>query len=134
MKEQRSIIRWAKEHKKELIIAGLSIAAVVATVLVIRNRAVLKAYWRTLAAVLKKSHPTRTAETITKTVETTSKTTQAAVKARTVCPHRVSGHIRTLPIGHHASPGKIAFASENGIDLLDGQTWIPDYWTGGMSA
>lgn len=132
MKEQKTIIRWVREHKKELIIAGVSIATVTAAVLIIKNRVALKMYWNALSALLKKSKPT--VETVASTMETTAKTSQTVVTTRTVTPHKVSGHIRTLPIGYHASPYKAATALENGFDLLDGQTWVADYSTGVMAA
>lgn len=132
MKEKKTIIRWVKEHKKELIIAGVGIAAVIAAVLIIRNRVALKAYWHALSALLKKTTPA--VETVTSTVDTTARTTQSVVTTRVVTPHKVNGHVRTLPIGHHASPNKIATALENGFDLLEGQTWVADYSTGVMVA
>ena len=44
MKEHRSIIAWAKAHKKELAIAGISIVTLIATILCIKNKSALKAY------------------------------------------------------------------------------------------
>lgn len=36
----------------------------------------------------------------------------------------VPGHIRTLPEGYHASPAKIAEATERGIELMENQTFV----------
>lgn len=42
-------------------------------------------------------------------------------------PVDVTGHLRNLPTGQHASPEKIATAAENGFMLGNGQTWVSDY-------
>lgn len=40
---------------------------------------------------------------------------------------KVSGHIRNLPNGYHASQGKIAEAAERGIKLCNNQTLVNSY-------
>ena len=47
-KEKASILEWIQEHKKELIISGISITAAVLIVLGIKNRDSLSAYWEQL--------------------------------------------------------------------------------------
>lgn len=39
----------------------------------------------------------------------------------------VSKHIRNLPDGHHASQAKRDSATEYGITLGEGQTWVESY-------
>lgn len=140
MKEQSKVIHWIKAHKKELIVAGVSIAAVVGTILLIRNHKALRAYWNYLVGLIPKSS---TARTTTKAAEATVKTTESVVKnakvateaahTSNVIPFEVAKHVRNLPEGWHASPGKIASALENGIDLAEGQTWVGPYWKGGVA-
>lgn len=142
MKEKRSLIRWIKAHKRELVIAGVSIAAVIGVVLLIRNQAALKAYWEALLRAIGKPGQSsvkavekvvKTTETARKTTETVGKAAQTAAKAThtaELIPFDVAKHVRNLPEGWHASPGKIATALENGIELLDGQTWVDSYWKG----
>ena len=48
----------------------------------------------------------------------------------TRAPHDVSGFLRQLPDGWHASPEKIAEAIALGIDLPEGCTWVDPYSTG----
>jgi len=38
MEEKTSILAWIKAHKKELIIAGIGITAIIGVILGIRNR------------------------------------------------------------------------------------------------
>ena len=142
MKEKRSLIRWIKAHKRELVIAGIGIAAVIGAVMMIRNRAALKVYWEFLLRVVGKPGQSsvkaaekvvKATETATKTTETVAKAAETAAKAThtaEVIPFDVAKHVRNLPEGWHASPGKIATALENGIELLDGQTWVDSYWKG----
>lgn len=49
-------------------------------------------------------------------------------------PFEVRKHVRNLPNGWNASNEKIATALENGIVLLDGQTWVDGYMKGGTAA
>ncbi len=39
----------------------------------------------------------------------------------------VHKHVRNLAPGYSASPEKVASAVENGIELLENQTWVKDY-------
>ena len=142
MTQKRNMIRWIKAHKRELVIAGVSIAAVIGAVLVIRNWAVLKVYWESLLRMIEKPAQSsvkasekvaKATGTIMKTNEKVAKATGTTVKATCaaeVIPFDVAKHVRNLPEGWHASPEKIATALENGIELLDGQTWVDSYWKG----
>ena len=65
MDERKGLICWIKEHKKELIIAGISIGTLVLIILGIKNRDTIKAVWDSLRKVVK--HPTvKVTETVTK--------------------------------------------------------------------
>ena len=66
MKEQNQIIQWIKAHKKQLILAGIGIAAVIALVLGIKNKDTLKALWASLKGAVEP-----TAERISDAVTTT---------------------------------------------------------------
>ncbi len=48
MNEKKSIIRWIKEHKSELIICGVSIAALIGVFLFVRNHEALEEQWKEL--------------------------------------------------------------------------------------
>lgn len=47
-KEQKALIRWIKEHKKEIAIAGVSITALVGLVLEIKNKEAMEVFWNAL--------------------------------------------------------------------------------------
>ena len=48
MEEKGSFIRWIREHKTQLIIAGFSIVTLIAIVLGIKKRDEIKAFWDSL--------------------------------------------------------------------------------------
>ena len=138
MEDRKSLIRWIKDHKKQLIIAGISIGTLILIILGIKNRAAIKAVWDSLKGVVK--HPTaKAAEEVAKVVTDippapASEIGTAVVSNSETLPFEVSRHIRNLPDGWHASPEKVAEALKNSIILMDGQTWVDSYVKGGVAA
>ena len=138
MEDRKSLIRWIKGHKKQLIIAGISIGTLILIILGIKNRAAIKAVLDTLKGVVK--HPTaKAAEEVAKVVTDippapASEIVTAVVSNSETLPFEVSRHIRNLPDGWHASPEKVAEALKNSIILMDGQTWVDSYVKGGVAA
>lgn len=136
MEDRKSLIRWIKGHKKQLIIAGISIGTLILIILGIKNRAAIKAVWDSL----KGKHPTaKAAEEVAKVVTDippapASEIVTAVVSNSETLPFEVSRHIRNLPDGWHASPEKVAEALKNSIILMDGQTWVDSYVKGGVAA
>lgn len=68
MKEQSQIIQWIKAHKKQLILAGIGIAALIALVLGIKNKDTLKSLWTSLKGTVEPTSEAIT-ETVTQTVK-----------------------------------------------------------------
>lgn len=138
MDERKGLICWIKEHKKELIIVGISIGTLVLIILGIKNRDTIKAVWDSLRKVVK--HPTvKVTETVTKVAveipqEPVKEVVTAVASNFDSIPIEVSRHIRNLPDGWHASPEKVAEALKNNIVLMDGQTWVDSYMKGGVVA
>lgn len=138
MEDRKSLIRWIKDHKKQLIVAGISIGALILIILGIKNRAAIKAVWDSLKGVVK--HPTtKAAEEVTKVVTEipsapASEIVTAVASNSETLPFEVSRHIRNLPDAWHASPEKVAEALKNNIILMDGQTWVDSYMKGGVAA
>lgn len=134
MEDRKSLIQWIKGHKKQLIIAGISIGTLILIILGIKNKATIKAVWDSLRGVVK--HPT--AEPAKEVVKVISETPPVPASEIVTCvasnsktlPFEVSRHIRNLPDGWHASPEKIAEALKNNIILVDGQTWVDSYMKG----
>lgn len=138
MEERKGLSRWVRKHKKELIIAGFSITALLLIVWGLKNRDKIKAVWGSLRKAVKQ--PTAKAlETVTEvTAEIPSnpiqEVTSATVSNSVSCPIEVSSHVRNLPNGWHASPEKIAEAQKYNIILMDGQTWVNSFTKGGAAA
>lgn len=145
MKEQNKLLAWVKAHKKKLIIAGVSITAIIAFILGFRNRKQLMALWATLQGAISKAPdiiPVATdvvekvTEEVAPVIEVIEPVKLIVVDASNInqIPFEVSKHIRNLPQGWHPSAEKIATAAENGIRLLPNQTWVVDYVKGGAAA
>ena len=138
MEEHRRMIQWAKEHKKELIIAGIGVGALILIILGIRNKATVKAVWNSMKEHIRQpstGHP----EAITRVVAEIPPAPAPEVPRMLPSnspslPFEVRRHVRELPKGWHASPEKIATAAAYNIELLDGQTWVDSYTKGGFAA
>ncbi|MDE7121455.1 MAG: hypothetical protein K2O42_04770, partial [Oscillospiraceae bacterium] len=99
MKEKNQMIRWIKAHKKQLILAGIGIAALIALVLGIKNKEKLKVLLTSLRSII-----TPTAETISETVtatvtETPRETPTFLLSNDPHIPQEVCRHIRNLHEG-----------------------------------
>ena len=134
MKEQNQIIQWIKAHKKQLILAGIGIAAVIALVLGVKNKDMLKALWASLKGAVEPTAE-RISDAVTTTVTEIPTETPALLLSNDPCvPQEVRRHIRNLHEGWHASPEKLAAAREMGIILQEGQTWVDNYMKGVCAA
>lgn len=134
MKEQNQIIQWIKAHKKQLILAGIGIAAVIALVLGIKNKDMLKALWASLKGAVEPTAE-RISDAVTTTITEIPTETPALLLSNDPCvPQEVRRHIRNLHEGWHASPEKLAAAREMGIILQEGQTWVDNYMKGVCAA
>ncbi|HOO08018.1 MAG TPA: hypothetical protein PLH83_16255 [Ruminococcus sp.] len=134
MKEQSQIIQWIKAHKKQLILAGIGIAAMIALVLGIKNKDTLKALWAALKGAVEPTAE-RISDAVTTTVtEIPTETPALLLSNDPRVAQEVRRHIRNLHEGWHASPEKLAAAREMGILLQEGQTWVDNYMKGVCSA
>ena len=131
MIEKRKIIHWIKKHKKELIIAGISISALILIILGVKNRKKIQNLWKALKEIVKSSIPGNVSNCAKAVLKTPEKVYRDTCKSgRVSVPFEVSEHIRNLHAGWHASTEKIGAAKLNGIELEDGQTWVCSYWKG----
>lgn len=131
MREQKSkFIKWVKEHKKELILAGVSLAAII---LAIRNRDSITMLWEYLKKSIEKPQtkipPNSYGDMEKITVFPTAPMVSIpeAHLETTKIPVNVREHIRNLPNGYHPSPEKIAEAIERDILLNPNQTLVKSY-------
>ncbi len=134
--EKKTFVDWVKEHKKELIIAGVSIAAIIAVIIGIKNHKALEETWSSLRKLVEKAPeamPVAKSVPVTE-VSPVKEIIEVNIISADRVPHDVAEHLRNLPEGWKASAQKIATAAEHGYDLLPGQTWVEAYRTGGMAA
>ena len=146
MAERKNLIQWVKEHKKQLIIAGIGIGTLILIIWGIKNRKTIESLLDSLKDAVK--NPTaKNAEEISKAVMERALVPEpiplpepdpviVPVTASNLeeLPFAVRRHIRNLPDGWHASPEKIEEALRNNITLMDGQTWVDSYLKGSVVA
>jgi len=144
--QKRDFIEWVRAHKKELAIAGISIATIVTAILCIRNTEKIKALWESLKKTINKvpddtpSITTTSFSSFNEVAQETDILTDVAHKVqpplRTTPQYAfdVTSHIRNLPKGQNASAEKIATAAEQGFILHQGQTWVEKYTKGDTAA
>ena len=134
MKENKNVIQWVKEHKTQLILAGLSIGAVVLVALGIKKKTSVKEVLDSLKVVTKIATKEEIEENIKLTVETSlthaSEAKTAMNPNSAVISFEVKRHIRNLPEGWHASPEKVEEARKDNIILKAGQTLVDAYVKG----
>ena len=132
MEEQKkTCISWIKEHKKELIVAGVSVSAIILAILGLKNQKALEEAWKSLKKLAEKVLE----EIYTVEAPLVQDTVSAVEKISvTHVPHDVQLHLRMLPQGQKPSAEKLAQAVELGIELLPGQTFVNPYRTGGAAA
>ncbi len=144
--QKKGFIDWIKAHKKELIIAGISIATLTGIILCIKNRASIEALWKSLIGAIEESSAVmpKVSHLNIEKIEQTTVTVPSVIiptdinainTTRTFQhPFEVSDHIRNLHTGWSASAEKLAEAKAMGIVLLPGQTLVGTYTKGGVAA
>jgi hypothetical protein len=143
MEEQKNgFIQWVKANKKELIFAGVSIAAIISIIVGIKNKDKIMALWESLRKSVENSPvkvPTSSREVVesiahepAQVIEVVSATEIIKFPSnhKTQVSFDVCDHMRNLPDGWHASAKKITTAAEYGYNLKPGQTWVDTYTKG----
>ncbi|MCL1857707.1 MAG: hypothetical protein FWF92_00535 [Oscillospiraceae bacterium] len=111
-----------KEHKTEIIIAGITVATIVGVVLLTENWDVIKK--QVLISDVKNSIiKNKSIPSLTPTPININITNNVPVEK----PVDVSKHLRNLPMGWNASLEKIKSALEHGFTLTENQTWVDNY-------
>lgn len=116
-RRQAALVAWVKAHKNELILAGISITAVM---VLIKNHDSIMNLWKFLRKAVKTSSARiNSVGEITPPTELPIKTYTPRNPSTPSAPF-----LRNLHEGWQASPKKIATARENGFILAPGQTWV----------
>ena len=132
MEEKKSIIKWVKEHKTELIIAGVGITTIIGIIVGLKNKDALETLWVSLAENIKKV-PSEAVEALLAGPEAVP-VLETVTSTRTYTPPTeafdVSRHIRTMSADRHHSVEKAVEAATLGIELLPNQTLVDAYTKG----
>lgn len=126
---QKGFIAQVKAHKKQLLIAGVSVTAIIGIILGLKNKDAIKELWDALENSLSKT-PDKVSEPIT-IAQTAQPLLEEVMPVRLYTspqePFDVSQHIRNLSGGRHHSAEKAAEAAALGITLLPNQTLVDTY-------
>ena len=141
MDETKRLSEWIKRHKKELIIAGVSSAAIVALIFGYRNQDHLSGIKNSLDHLFFKRAQDLDLPKVQETINQFALVEKMSGKQESrggsgfeMISSDVRSHVRNLHEGWKASPEKIALAAENGYDLKPGQTWVKKYTKGDLVA
>ena len=130
MEEKKDSFKaWVIAHKKQLILAGISISVVLGIILGIKNKDALEELWTAMKLKIRNVPKT---ELIVEPISQPSTTqlqigTAPHAYTRPQEPVNVGLHIRTLSGGRTHSAEKTAEALALGIDLLPNQTLVDPY-------
>ena len=119
--KQKGGIAWARAHKKQLLLAGVSVTTIIGIVVGLKNKDTIMDLWVSLeklpvALNIAQAGPLAPKEAIPVRAHTSPK------KA-----FHVRQHIRRLSGGKHHSAKKAAEAAALGISLLPNQTLVDTY-------
>lgn len=129
MSENNKFVSWVNAHKTELIIAGVSVTAIIGIIFGLKNKDTIKELWDALENSLSKI-PDKISEpdTIVQTAQPVfEEVTPVRLYTSSQEPFDVSQHIRNLSGGRHHSIEKAAEAAALGITLLPNQTFVDTY-------
>ena len=129
MAEKRAkFLAWVQSHKKQLILAGVSMSLVIGIVLCIKSKKSLMEFWALLEECIKKgSHIAQVAPIIQTSESVLDTATRTRIYTLPQEEVNVSRHIRTMAVGRHHSAEKAAEAAALGIELLPNQTLVDPY-------
>lgn len=120
---------WVQAHKKQLILAGISVAAVCGLIIGFKNKDVLMELWQALE--IKVNKVPQGEQTTVPVVEAILPEDEVLKVVRNYtlpeAPVSVRLHIRKLPEGRMHSAEKAAEAEALGIILLPHQTLVDSY-------
>ena len=127
--ERRSFIKWVKSHKRELIIAGISVATVLWIVISLKNKDAVLVFGNALKDNITKA-PEKMPESMN-AAQVQFPALEKVISARSYTSPQeafdVSQHIRNLSGGRHHSAEKAAEAKKLGIFLSPNQTIVDTY-------
>lgn len=123
------LINWIKKHKKELVLAGVSVPVILALIIGIKNHDEIIKALKSLIKLADKTSQKVTEPTISTNLDDmlilkTMDYNTSKVEANLI---DVCSHIRNLHEGWTPSAEKIASAAQMGYKLNPNQTWVEQY-------
>ncbi len=127
--KQKGGIAWARAHKKQLLLAGVSVTTIIGIVVGLKNKDTIMDLWVSLEKSIQKAP-----EKLPVALNIAQAGPLAPKEAIPVRAHtspkkafHVRQHIRRLSGGKHHSAKKAAEAAALGISLLPNQTLVDTY-------
>ena len=122
MNEKQTFSDWVKEHKRGIVVGVGITATVFCGILIWKNCDEVYALTAKVSkAYIKKPVSLQSNESVM------SDSLQPLICEQQKITSSVSSFVRNLPDGQHASPSKIATATEHGFELVDNQTWVEPF-------
>lgn len=134
--KKKNFKNWVKEHKTELIFAGVSVSVILTVILGVKNQDMLEETWNSFRKLGGKEEKKElfVDAMLGSEIDEIPNIVDMGTNMMGRTPHNVDRHIRNLHEGWKASAEKIATAAEQGYNLLPGQTWVEAYRTGNLAA
>ncbi|RGO28048.1 hypothetical protein DXB23_01570 [Dorea sp. OM02-2LB] len=127
-KDNRSLRCWLREHKKELVITGMSVTTLLILALNVKDEEISEKVWH----MSKENITIPAKEEMPTIIEKISNTENNVIPMHREdgLPFEVGTHVRNLHEGWKASKEKLQKAAEAGIHLEPGQTLVESYMKG----
>lgn len=130
MEEKKTgFIAWVKAHKKQLLLAGISVTAIIGVIIGLKNKETIMDLWDSLEKSITKA-PEKMPESLNM-AQVTSPILEEVIPSRSYTSLQeafgVGPNIRNLSGGRHHSAEKAAEAASLGIFLLLNQTLVDGY-------
>ena len=120
---KKEVKEWCITHKRELIIAGVTVTAIIAGVVVIKNWDKIAPYLRK-STIPEKTHQISIPSTQPSAISSIPSPVMDLPSERII---NIDAHIMNLPNWKHPSPEKLATAAEHGFNLVDNETWVIEH-------
>ena len=137
MEKRESVKKWSRNHRKQIIVAGVAMTAIAGVLIGLKRRNIMQEIRNSAVACdLKLRSDEIVAGTVLNVDYEIGKDASINIISkpdnRTISrnPFEVTGHVRNLTAGWHPSQEKIDFAQTQGIDLLENQTFVNTYTKG----
>lgn len=127
--KKKGFIAWVKAHRKQLVLAGISVATIIGVIIGLKNKEAILDLWNSLEDSITKV-PEKLPEPMC-VAQVTPPALEEVISVRSYTSPQeafdVSQHIRNMSGGRHHSAEKAAEAATLGISLLPNQTIVDTY-------